>query len=94
MSSQILDGLQQDCWLFSEQGDSGVASHTQQPTDCVCLVVVVKSERVPISLINPTADCARILLFASKNFPHLFVIAKQLPMNTAAITTLATISIC
>lgn len=93
MSSQILDGLQQHRRFFSEQCDSCVASHTQESSDCVCLVVVIESERLAITLINPPTDSARVVLFLCERLASLLVTAKQLAMNTPAITTLATVSI-
>ena len=93
MSSQILDGLQQDCWFFSEQCDSCVASHTQESSECVRLVVMIECERLAITLINPPTDSARVVLFLCERLASLFVVTKQATMSAPAITTLSTIAI-
>lgn len=93
MFAQILHGRQQDCWFFSKQCDSCVASHTQESSDGVAFVVVIECERLAVCFINAPTDSARIVLLLCKLFAHRFVVTKQATMSAAAITTFSTITI-
>lgn len=93
MFPQILHRLQQDCWFFSEQCDSCVASHTQESSDGVAFVVMVKCKGLAVRFINTPTDSARIVLLACKFLASRLVTTKQATMSAPAITTFSTITI-